>query len=415
MFIDEKKKTLSKSSSEEMTISEAMLSWYDKNARPLPWRETGDPYKIWISEIMLQQTTTQTVIPRYGLFLERFPSLEALASSSLESVLGLWQGLGYYQRARQLHKCSKVLVQLGGVFPRTAQELKKLPGIGPYTSAAIASMAFQEPVLALDGNLRRVFCRLFDLDGDPSLEEIQTFGKESIDCDQRPGDLNQGFMDLGATICTPKKPLCHMCPLQLKCLSYKNHTVHLRPAKKKTLEKKKLYTDLFILDTSKGVVLQKCDEKNSLRSSSYRNLLRGLWSLPESPWTSEPFSESRYLNKSCVLIGRFRHIFTHIRLEVWVWKVFLENTSENHCEYCEPSVFLNFIKNLVGRQEVRVSQEGHEDETLDRTLDCVPLKDLLDSSLEKKRQSYPMATLYRKALAIYGDFSRGLRTTQNLL
>ena len=209
-----------------MTFSEALLAWYDAHRRALPWRGTRDPYRVWLSEIMLQQTRTETVKGYYARFLERFPDVRALAAAPEETVLKLWEGLGYYSRARNLHAAAKrVSDELGGAFPGTAEGLRRLPGIGPYAANAIASIAFGEAAPALDGNQARVLSRVlawepelrtpFDL-LEPALERIDR---------KRPGDYNQALMDLGATVCTPKQPKCEACPVSAHCRAFAGDAV----------------------------------------------------------------------------------------------------------------------------------------------------------------------------------------------
>ena len=195
-------------------LRRALLRWYDDNRRDLPWRRTRDPYCIWVSEIMLQQTRVAAVLPRYEKFLQRFPSVERLASARLSSVLAEWSGLGYYRRARHLHAAAKVIARRSaGAFPESSDEWRKLPGIGRYTAAAIASIAFNEPIAVLDGNVERVLRRLLHCAtaGDSWNVAQELLGRE------RPGDFNQGMMELGATICLPGEPSCLRCPIRKFC------------------------------------------------------------------------------------------------------------------------------------------------------------------------------------------------------
>ncbi|CAN5391821.1 hypothetical protein BH10BDE1_BH10BDE1_19200 [soil metagenome] len=221
-------------------LAEKLIPWYREVRRPLPWRENRDPYRIWVSEVMLQQTTVTAVIPFYEKFMQRFPTLEKLALAKEESVLEYWAGLGYYSRARSLYKSAKALHELGR-FPKTCIELIELPGFGPYTSRAVSSLAFGEPVGVVDGNVIRVLSRVFDLD----LEWWKTKDRDfiQIEADRLanasvemlkvdPSDLNQALMELGATICTPQSPTCMMCPWSRECLARKNDTIALRPRPK---------------------------------------------------------------------------------------------------------------------------------------------------------------------------------------
>lgn len=189
-----------------------LLSWYDQNKRDLPWRKTRDPYRIWISEIMLQQTRVAAVLPRYESFLKRFPSVEKLAMARANSVLAQWSGLGYYRRARNLHAAAKLIARRTDRFPKTSDEWRELPGIGRYTAAAIASIAFDEPVAVVDGNVKRVLGRLSgSTDADPWK------AAQNLLDPARPGDFNQAMMEIGATVCLAPNPKCEECPLHTFC------------------------------------------------------------------------------------------------------------------------------------------------------------------------------------------------------
>jgi len=206
----------------------ALLRWYDRHHRELPWRKTRDSYRIWLSEIMLQQTRVAAVLEHYRIFLERFPSLEALAAAPLDAVLAAWSGLGYYRRARMAHRCAKELVQKhGGRFPQSAEALQTLPGIGRYTAAAIASIAFDEPIAVVDGNVERVVRRLTgrDLTQQKIWQQAQALLNPS-----RPGDFNQSMMELGATVCLPRDPKCPACPVRKWCLTQQPRTTMERRA-----------------------------------------------------------------------------------------------------------------------------------------------------------------------------------------
>ncbi|HUK87164.1 MAG TPA: A/G-specific adenine glycosylase, partial [Terriglobales bacterium] len=195
----------------------ALLTWYGRHRRALPWRATRDPYRIWLSEIMLQQTRVKAVLGHYRRFLERFPDVRALARARVSSVLAAWSGLGYYRRARSLHAAARVLVgEQGGEFPRTAEELRMLPGVGRYTAAAIASIAFGEPEAVVDGNVERVLSRLRGCH--LPARQAWEMAEQLLDR-ERPGDFNQAMMELGATLCLPGEPLCTRCPVARWCRS----------------------------------------------------------------------------------------------------------------------------------------------------------------------------------------------------
>lgn len=204
----------------------ALLAWYVRSARPLPWRNTADPYRIWISEIMLQQTTVVAVVPYFERFLQRFPSLEALAAAPEQDVLRLWEGLGYYSRARNIHKAARTIVrELQGRFPDDVAALIELPGIGRYTAGAIASFAFDRPAPIVEANTLRLYCRLLGFRGDPRAaagQELLWDFAGRIVPRKRPGEFNQALMELGATLCTPDKPDCSRCPVRDHCAACAN-------------------------------------------------------------------------------------------------------------------------------------------------------------------------------------------------
>lgn len=219
-------------------FSTDLLTWYDQNKRALPWRGERDPYRIWLSEIMLQQTQTETVKGYYARFLERFPTVEALAEAGEDEVLKLWEGLGYYSRARNLHAAAKAVAAAGGAFPADAAGLRALPGVGPYAANAIASIAYGEPVPALDGNQARVLSRVLAWE-----DALKTpFGLRSPALEliprDRPGDYNQALMDLGAAICTPKQPKCDICPVARHCKAYAEDAAMEFPRKSAPVAKK---------------------------------------------------------------------------------------------------------------------------------------------------------------------------------
>ncbi len=198
-------------------LRRALLAWYDAHRRELPWRRDADPYRVWLSEIMLQQTRVAAVIDHYGRFLQKFPSVQILAAAREASVLAVWSGLGYYHRARRMHQAAKLILrERKGSLPTTAEEWRKLPGIGRYTAAAIASIAFGEAVAVVDGNVERVLDRMF---GAAEGREATWQRAESLLDPERPGDFNQAMMELGATVCTPRAPQCPMCPLHKWCTS----------------------------------------------------------------------------------------------------------------------------------------------------------------------------------------------------
>jgi A/G-specific adenine glycosylase len=246
-----------------------LLDWFDTNARDLPWRRTSDPYAIWVSEIMLQQTRVNAVLDHYARFMARFPSVEALAGAEEPEVLAIWSGLGYYRRARMLHKAAKVVAnELAGKMPETAEALRKLPGIGDYTSAAIASIAFGDPVAAVDGNVERVVLRLTGTD--LVAKTVRETAQMLLDRN-RPGDHNQAMMELGATICLPKNPLCLECPVQALCRTRGEHPTIKRP---KMHAKATYFAFLERKSRKKG------DEILLEQRPHDISLMAGMWELP---------------------------------------------------------------------------------------------------------------------------------------
>ncbi len=213
-------------------IRRLLLAAYDVGRRDLPWRGESDPYRVWVSEVMLQQTRVETVIPYYRKWVERFPRLDALARAEEDEVLGVWQGLGYYSRARRLLGAARLVRErYGGDLPESAAALRRLPGVGEYTAGAVASIAFGEVVPAVDGNVRRVLARLFDLP-DPGPSRLRELAAALVD-PARPGDFNQALMELGATVCLPRAPGCASCPLEVLCAARARGTVEERPARRR--------------------------------------------------------------------------------------------------------------------------------------------------------------------------------------
>lgn len=254
----------------------ALLSWFDQGARDLPWRSSGDPYAIWVSEIMLQQTRVVTVLEYYERWMQRFPNVSALATAPLDDVLELWAGLGYYRRARLLHRAAGVVVEtFGGRLPETAQGLRALPGIGPYTAGAIASIAFGEPTPLVDGNVERILARLRSIPGDPkSTPNQKLFWRlaAALVSQARPGDLNQALMELGAIVCTPKSPSCLLCPVRSHCHGLRDGDPARFPAKVKKAKVKRLAARVMIVVTPEPWVL--------LRRRPDDGLWGGLWEFP---------------------------------------------------------------------------------------------------------------------------------------
>jgi A/G-specific adenine glycosylase len=294
-----------------------LLHWYDHNARVLPWRARAPqrmaPYKIWLSEIMLQQTTVAAVKDYFLNFTAKWPTVEALAAAPLDDVLKAWAGLGYYARARNLHKCANLVVNdYAGKFPDTLEALQKLPGIGPYTAGAIAAIAFDKPFAAVDGNVERVLSRLGAIETPlPESKPQIKIRAQSLMTDQRAGDFVQALMDLGATICTPKSPNCLICPWTDECEGRKQGIAATLPRK---LKKQKIPTrkgHAYVAISNNDHVL--------LRRRPDTGLLGGMMEVPGSDWSETPAEAPPFKANWKKQSGVVEHTFTHFHLEVTVW------------------------------------------------------------------------------------------------
>ncbi|HEX5845787.1 MAG TPA: A/G-specific adenine glycosylase [Rhodoplanes sp.] len=264
-------------------LGRRLLAWYDRNRRVLPWRavpgEPSDPYRVWLSEIMLQQTTVAATIPYYLRFLARFPTVHALAAADLEDVLRLWAGLGYYARARNLHACARTVVDRhGGEFPQAAAELRDLPGIGDYTAAAVAAIAYEARTVPVDGNVERVVARLFAIgEALPRGKAVIRAAAERLAPERRSGDFAQALMDLGATLCTPKNPACSRCPLRADCAAATRGDAEAFPVKETKRQGRLRRGAAFVLLRHDGFVL--------VRTRPANGLLGGMTEVPTSEWT----------------------------------------------------------------------------------------------------------------------------------
>lgn len=288
-----------------------LLRWFDASARTLPWRAPAgvrhDPYRVWLSEIMLQQTTVPHAAPYYEAFLQRWPTVEALAAARDEDVMQAWAGLGYYARARNLLKCAREVAARGG-FPETEDGLRTLPGIGPYTAGAIAAIAFGQKAAAVDGNVDRVFARLLALKG-PWAEEKKKIAQtvKALVPDDRPGDFAEALMDLGATICTPKAPNCGICPISGNCEARKEGQPEAYPVKPPKAERPVRYGTVFVLQKGPNVWLVR-------RASS--GLLGGMLGLPGPEWSEQKAKAAPPLKADWSRLGEVRHVFTHFSLQL---------------------------------------------------------------------------------------------------
>jgi A/G-specific adenine glycosylase len=303
----------------EWPESRDLLVWYDRHRRDLPWRakpgENPDPYRVWLSEIMLQQTTIAAVRPYFAAFLQRFPTLDALAAAPSEAVMTAWAGLGYYSRARNLHACARA-VAAAGAFPDTEEGLRKLPGIGAYTAGAVAAIAFGRRAAAVDGNVERVATRVFAVEQPlPAAKAIVRDLVTAVVPADRPGDFAQALMDLGSTICTPKRPACALCPWMKPCRARAAGLQETFPRKspKRTGE----------LRRGAAFVALRDDDAILLRTREARVLLGGMAEPPTSAWRPDYDAAQAMLDAPLEarwrrLPGRVVHVFTHFPLELTV-------------------------------------------------------------------------------------------------
>lgn len=324
-----------------MKFHNKLIDWYLVNARDLPWRKTQDPYPIWLSEIMLQQTRISQGLPYFFKFIEEFPTVFHLANASEDQVLKLWQGLGYYSRARNLHSTAKhVAYNLNGIFPSTYKELKTLKGVGDYTASAIASFCYREPVAVVDGNVYRVLSRFFGIDtpinSTEGIKEFKTLAQKLLDKKQ-PHIYNQAIMEFGALQCSPKSPDCNSCPLQTNCVAFQQDLISSLPRKlKKTKVQEKFYNYLVIVDSRENVLIEK-RTGNGIWKNLYQfpliespkdcNLPKDLISFDENKIPQEILEKALLYNEESI-----KHVLSHRKLWVKFWVINIEN--------------LNFIENL---------------------------------------------------------------------
>lgn len=286
----------------DKNLTKQLLKWYQENGRDLPWRVKGgahpNSYAVWISEIMLQQTTVATVMDYFITWMNKFPTIESLAKADLNEVLLAWQGMGYYTRARKIHECAKVLMQkYNGQLPRTRDELLKLPGIGPYSASSICCFAYNMPETVVDGNVMRVMARLYGITKEITANDIYPLAQK-LTSQEHGADYASAIMDLGATLCTPTNPKCKLCPWVKTCAAYRKNIQETIPKIKKNT-KKEMMGQVYLIKNNKGEYL--------IRQRTEKGLLYGLW---EFPWQEGKKLSGKYPTVT--------HIFTHIKLTLQV-------------------------------------------------------------------------------------------------
>jgi A/G-specific adenine glycosylase len=306
-----------------------LLRWYDENRRDLPWRRTRDPFAIWISEAMLQQTRVETVIPYWERFLETFPDVESLAAAELDDVYAAWTGLGYYSRARNLRAAAQTIVaEHDGCLPDTAEQLRGLSGIGPYTAGAVASIAFDREEPLVDGNVIRVFTRLFGIREDSAdkgvVKRLWQIAAELVR-GPRPGDLNQALMELGATVCTPRNPDCSLCPVRNHCDAFAAGDAESLPIKKKRAKQKPMRAVAAWIERGGRILIVRRPEEG---------LMAGLWELPGGEIAPREEGKERLRDvladrvgletRGVEPVGSVEHLFTHRRLRLEIFRCLAE-------------------------------------------------------------------------------------------
>lgn len=326
----------------DLDLSDVLLDWYDSNARMLPWRippaksKAGlrpDPYRIWLSEVMLQQTSVAAVIKYFHAFTTRWPTITTLADAPDEVVMGQWAGLGYYARARNLLKCARIVVaDYGGVFPDTRAELLALPGIGPYTAAAIASIAFGRSECVVDGNVERVMARMFDVATPlPAAKPVLTAHASTLTPVLRAGDYAQAVMDLGATVCTPKSPDCGLCPWSAACLARAAGRAPKLPLRSPKPVKPTRYGIAYIARNGNGAWL--------LERRGDKGLLGGMLGWPGAEWGEEALENPPVTANWQTVKGEVRHTFTHFHLRLTLKIATVGNANAEQGTFVEQDQF----------------------------------------------------------------------------
>lgn len=288
---------------------QTLIDWFNNEKRDLPWRHTRDPYKIWVSEVMLQQTRVDTVIPYYNRFIDRFPTPESLAYANEEELLKMWEGLGYYSRARNLQAGVREVVETyNSVVPNNRPDISKLKGVGPYTAGAILSIAYNQPEHAVDGNVMRVLSRVLHIYDDIALPKTKKVFEEAVSeliDSQNPSAFNQGLMELGALICTPTSPKCLLCPVRDTCAAFEEGDQQQLPIKSKKVKMKNMYYQVYVVRDEKGNYL--------LEKRPAEGLLAGMWQFPIIEREKENLMEKYGVEIECTMpVQKFKHVFSHL-------------------------------------------------------------------------------------------------------
>lgn len=338
-----------------MNFTHQLLNWYQKHKRNLPWRQTTNPYYIWLSEIILQQTRVEQGMPYYDAFIKNFPTLKDLATANEDAVLKLWQGLGYYSRARNLHHTAKTIYfELNNVFPNTYQEILKLKGIGPYTAAAIASFAFKEPVGVVDGNVFRVLARFFGIYDDIAAGKTRKIFQELVNeliSQKQPDLFNHALMDFGATVCTPARPLCETCPLNNNCFAFLKNKIAELPVKNKKISVRNRYLHFLILRNKDHVIMEQRAGKD-IWQKLYQFPLIETKSADEEVFFEQ--FQALYPNRSVkkITTHSIKHKLSHQQLHIDFYETDWNEPQKNQFfvnqndleNYAYPIVLWNFIK-----------------------------------------------------------------------
>jgi A/G-specific adenine glycosylase len=343
-----------------MGFSEKLIVWYNEHKRDLPWRKTTDPYQIWLSEIILQQTRVDQGLDYFNKFIKKHPDIHSLAKSSEKDVLNLWQGLGYYSRARNLHFTAKYISnELNGEFPTEYKDILNLKGVGEYTAAAIASFAYKEVYPVVDGNVYRVLSRMFGvenpIDSTEGKKVFKQLATELIDT-KNPDTYNQAIMEFGALQCTPKKPNCEDCPYLLECFAYKNELINELPKKEKKIKQRNRYFNYLVIINSDSIYLNERKEKD---------IWQGLFDFPvfetKEPLTSFPLLEKEFSNIGLTLKNQsteYKHILSHQKIYATFWLVSSNKTKNIDSKFVKiplkeinnypiPKLIDNYLKTVL--------------------------------------------------------------------